>query len=79
MKETFSYERLLSQFTSRKATLEKENAELKEAYDRYVENEALLAKLVGAIETVTYLSTGELPKDGFHDNMSRHKPKEAAL
>lgn len=75
MKETLSYEKLLAQFTGRKAVLEKQNEELREAYDRYVENEALIAKLVGAIETAQYLATGELPKDGFHDNMGRHQPK----
>mgnify|MGYP001326172499 FL=1 len=61
LKETETYEELLERFTKR---LKQVNPEDKER----------VSYLKGCIDTINYLMTGRLPRDGNHDGMKDHKP-----
>ena len=63
MKTTESYEQLLKRFTKRIAQVDPEDKER-------------ISYLKGCIDTVEYLMTGKLPRDGNHDGMKDHKPVE---
>ena len=63
MKTTESYEQLLKRFTKRISQVNPEDKER-------------VSYLKGCIDTVEYLMTGKLPRDGNHDGMKDHKPVE---
>ena len=63
MKTTENYEQLLARFTKRIAQVDPEDKER-------------VSYLKGCIDTVEYLMTGKLPRDGNHDGMKDHKPVE---
>ena len=63
MKTTENYEQLLERFTKRIKQVDPEDTER-------------LSYLKGCIDTVEYLMTGKLPRDGNHDGMKDHKPVE---
>ena len=63
MKTTESYEQLLKRFTKRISQVDPEDKER-------------VSYLKGCIDTVEYLITGKLPRDGNHDGMKDHKPVE---
>ena len=63
MKTTESYEQLYKRFTKRITQVDPEDTER-------------LSYLKGCIDTVQYLMTGKLPRDGNHDGMKDHKPVE---
>ena len=63
MKTTESYEQLLKRFTKRITQVDSEDKER-------------ISYLKGCIDTVEYLMTGKLPRDGNHDGMKDHKPVE---
>ena len=63
MKTTESYEQLLKRFTKRITQVDPEDTER-------------VSYLKGCIDTVEYLMTGKLPRDGNHDGMKDHKPVE---
>ena len=61
MKTTESYEQLLKRFTKRITQVAPEDKER-------------VSYLKGCIDTVEYLMTGKLPRDGNHDGMKDHSP-----
>ena len=61
MKKTESYEQLLKRFTKRISQVDPEDKER-------------VSYLKGCIDTVQYLITGKLPRDGNHDGMKDHQP-----
>ena len=61
MKTTENYEQLLARFTKRLAQTNPEDKER-------------VSYLKGCIDTVQYLMTGKLPRDGNHDGMKDHQP-----
>ena len=61
MKTTENYEQLLQRFTKRLGQVDPEDKER-------------VSYLKGCIDTITYLMTGKLPRDGNHDGMKDHKP-----
>ena len=63
MKKTESYEQLLKRFNKRITQVDPEDKER-------------VSYLKGCIDTVEYLMTGKLPRDGNHDGMKDHKPVE---
>ena len=63
MKKTESYEQLLKRFNKRITQVDPEDKER-------------ISYLKGCIDTVEYLMTGKLPRDGNHDGMKDHKPVE---
>ena len=63
MKPTENYEQLLKRFNKRITQVDPEDTER-------------LSYLKGCIDTVEYLMTGKLPRDGNHDGMKDHKPVE---
>ena len=63
MKTTENYEQLLKRFTKRITQVDPEDTER-------------VSYLKGCIDTVEYLMTGKLPRDGNHDGMKDHKPVE---
>ena len=75
MKETESYEQLLTRFTKRVTQLEMRQVELEEAHLEYVKLDRELDRLEGSIQAVEYLAYGKMPGDGNHDGVKAHKPK----
>ena len=63
MKTTENYEQLLERFTKRIAQVDPEDKER-------------VSYLKGCIDTVEYLMTGKLPRDGNHDGMKDHSPSQ---
>ena len=63
MKTTENYEQLLARFTKRITQVDPEDKER-------------VSYLKGCIDTVEYLMTGKLPRDGNHDGMKDHKTVE---
>ena len=61
MKTTENYEQLLARFTKRIAQVNPDDKER-------------VSYLKGCIDTVQYLMTGKLPRDGNHDGMKDHQP-----
>ena len=61
MKTTENYEQLLARFTKRIKQVDPEDKER-------------VSYLKGCIDTVEYLMTGKLPRDGNHDGMKDHSP-----
>ena len=61
MKTTENYEQLLARFTKRISQVDPEDKER-------------VSYLKGCIDTVEYLMTGKLPRDGNHDGMKDHSP-----
>ena len=43
--------------------------------DKWVKLNEQLSYLQGCLDTVQYLMSGQLPKDGNHDGMKNHQPK----
>ena len=74
MKETESYEQLLTRFTKRVTQLEMRQVELEEAHLEYVKLDRELDRLEGSIQAVEYLAYGKMPGDGNHDKFENHKP-----
>ena len=60
-KPTENLEQLMSRFTKRLKQVDQEDKER-------------VSYLKGCIDTVDYLMTGRLPRDGNHDGMRDHKP-----
>lgn len=79
MKETESYEQLLTRFTKRVTQLEMRQVELEEAHLEYVKLDRELDRLEGSIQAVEYLAYGKMPGDGNHDGFKAHKPKPQQL
>ena len=63
MKTTEYYQELLNTFTNRITQVDPDDKER-------------VSYLKGCIDTVEYLMTGKLPRDGNHDGMKDHKPAE---
>ena len=63
MKTTENYEQLLARFTKRIKQVDPEDKER-------------VSYLKGCIDTVEYLMTGRLPRDGNHDGMKDHAPSQ---
>ena len=61
LKETETYEELLDRFTKRLKQVDPNDKER-------------VSYLKGCIDTITYLMTGRLPRDGNHDGMKDHQP-----
>ena len=66
MKTTENYEQLLARFTKRLTQIDPEDKER-------------ISYLKGCQDTIIYLMTGRLPKDGNHDGMKNHKPRHGNL
>ena len=75
MKPTENYEQLIERFTKRITQLSEEQGKLDDSYEKWVKLNDQLNYLLGCLDTVQYLMTGKLPKDGNHDGMKNHKPK----
>ena len=74
LKRTETHEQLLQRFTKRTMQLSARNAELKPAYEEYLENETDLKRLEGSVQAVEYIAYGKMPGDGNHDKFKDHKP-----
>ena len=74
MKPTENYEQLIERFTKRITQLSEEQGKLDDSYDKWVKLNEQLSYLQGCLDTVQYLMSGKLPKDGNHDGMKNHKP-----
>ena len=72
MKQTENYEQLFERFTKRmKQISEQVPMNTVEAEKQ----KSQLDYLRGCKDTVDYLLTGKLPRDGNHDGMKDHKPQ----
>ena len=61
LKETETYQELLDRFTKRLKQVDPNDKER-------------VSYLKGCIDTINYLMTGRLPRDGNHDGMKDHQP-----
>ena len=75
MKQTENYEQLLERFTKRFDQVLKKRDELTEQPEEWLKVDAQLHYLRGCKDSVEFLMTGQLPKDGNHDGMKNHKPR----
>ena len=75
MKQTENYEQLLERFTKRFDQVLKKRDGLVEQPEEWLKVDAQLHYLRGCKDTVEYLMTGQLPKDGNHDGMKNHQPR----
>ena len=75
MKPTENYEQLIERFTKRITHLSEEQSKLDDSYDKWVKLNEQLSYLQGCLDTVQYLMSGQLPKDGNHDGMKNHQPR----
>ena len=79
MKQTESYEQLLSRFQKRVPELQERLREIREeempdlmAEERKVELD--LSRVEGSLQCIEYLAFGKLPHDGNHGGMKDHQP-----
>ena len=79
MKQTESYEQLLSRFQKRVPELQERLREIREeempnlmAEERKVELD--LSRVEGSLQCIEYLAYGRLPHDGNHGGMKDHQP-----
>ena len=75
MKQTENLEQLLERFTKRFDQVTKKRDGLVEQPEEWLKVDAQRHYLRGCKDTVEYLMTGQLPKDGNHDGMKNHKPR----
>ena len=76
MKQTETYEQLITRFTKRLDQVLSKRDTLVEQPEEWLKVDAQVHYLRGCKDTVEYLMTGQLPKDGNHDGMKSHKPRE---
>ena len=72
MKQTENYEQLLERFTKRSKQIAEQVPMNTVEAEKQKEQ---LDYLRGCKDTIEYLMTGRLPRDGNHDGMKDHKPK----
>jgi|TARA_B100000073_G_scaffold163171_1_gene135008 hypothetical protein len=72
MKQTENYEQLLERFTKRSKQIAEQIPMNTVEAEKQKEQ---LDYLRGCKDTIEYLMTGRLPRDGNHDGMKDHKPK----
>jgi hypothetical protein len=72
MKQTENYEQLLERFTKRYKQISEQVPMNTVEAEKQKEQ---LDYLRGCKDTIEYLMTGRLPRDGNHDGMKDHKPK----
>ena len=75
MKQTETYEQLMTRFTKRLDQVLSKRDTLVEQPEEWLKVDAQVHYLRGCKDTVEYLMTGQLPKDGNHDGMKSHKPR----
>ena len=76
MKQTETYEQLITRFTKRLDQVLSKRDTLVEQPEEWLKGDAQVHYLRGCKDTVEYLMTGQLPKDGNHDGMKSHKPRD---
>jgi|TARA_B000000565_G_scaffold173001_1_gene130971 hypothetical protein len=76
MKQTETYEQLMTRFTKRLDQVLSKRDTLVEQPEEWLKVDAQVHYLRGCKDTVEYLMTGQLPKDGNHDGMKSHKPRD---
>ena len=76
MKQTETYEQLITRFTKRLDQVLSKRDTLVEQPEEWLKVDAQVHYLRGCKDTVEYLMTGQLPKDGNHDGMTSHKPRD---
>ena len=76
MKQTETYEQLMTRFTKRLDQVLSKRDTLVEQPEEWLKVDAQVHYLRGCKDTVEYLMTGQLPKDGNHDCMKSHKPRD---
>ena len=76
MKQTETYEQLITRFTKRLDQVLSKRDTLVEQPEEWLRVDAQVHYLRGCKDTVEYLMTGQLPKDGNHDGMKSHKPRD---
>ena len=76
MKQTETYEQLITRFTKRLDQVLSKRDTLVEQPEEWIKVDAQVHYLRGCKDTVEYLMTGQLPKDGNHDGMKSHKPRD---
>ena len=76
MKQTETYEQLITRFTKRLDQVLSKRDTLVEQPEEWLKLDAQVHYLRGCKDTVEYLMTGQLPKDGNHDGMKSHKPRD---
>ena len=79
MKQTETYEQLITRFTKRLDQVLSKRDTLVEQPEEWLKVDAQVHYLRGCKDTVEYLMTGQLPKDGNHDGMKSHKPNKSYL
>ena len=72
MKQTENYEQLLERFTKRYKQISEQVPMNTVEAEKQKEQ---LDYLRGCKDTIEYLMTGRLPRDGNHDGMKDHKPQ----
>ena len=79
MKQTESYEQLLSRFQKRVPELQERLREIREeempdllAEEKKIELD--LSRVEGSLQCIEYLAFGRLPHDGNHGGMKDHQP-----
>jgi len=72
MKQTENYEQLFERFTKRIDQVSKQVPKNTVEAEKQKEQ---LDYLRGCKDTIDYLMSGKLPRDGNHDGMKDHKPK----
>ena len=78
MKQTENYQQLYERFTKRLNQITKKRDELTDQPEEWLKVDAQVHYLNGCKDTVEYLLTGQLPKDGNHDGMKNHVPRSDA-
>ena len=76
MKQTETYEQLMTRFTKRLDQVLSKRDTLVEQPEEWLKVDAQVHYLRGCKDTVEYLMTGQLPKDVNHDGMKSHKPTD---
>ena len=76
MKQTETYEQLITRFTKRLDQVLSKRDTLVEQPEEWLKVDAQVHYLRGCKDTVEYLMTGQLPKDGNHDGMKSHKQRD---
>ena len=72
MKQTENYEQLLERFTKRSKQIAEQIPMNTVEAEKQKEQ---LDYLRGCKDTIDYLMSGKLPRDGNHDGMKDHKPQ----
>ena len=76
MKQTETYEQLITRFTKRLDQVLSKRDTLVEQPEEWLKVDAQVHYLRVCKDTGEYLMTGQLPKDGNHDGMKSHKPRD---